>query len=294
MPYLVWSIRVLSLALLFAVLYAESSIQPWIDTTWDYLKTHPAFTSVYFETVYAVITYRLVLFVPDLMDHLSYFERYKVDKRSHFEGWTYTASVIQALMYVAPLAFLDTFMVKKYAGVDPEIIADKRKDWIQHTRALPTSAPTISAILFHIVAAIVIYDFVFFFVHLSLHKNAWLYKSIHAPHHCLKSGVQARLTNQLTVMERLAAILILTGALNLVGGHPLSRALFVNFYVSILMETHSAYDFPFMYDKVIPFGIMGGSKYHYEHHVHGGKNYQPFFTYMDKLYLMWCNWKKIG
>eukprot|EP00058_Branchiostoma_floridae_P000229 XP_002585717.1 hypothetical protein BRAFLDRAFT_111389 [Branchiostoma floridae] len=41
------------------------------------------------------------------------------------------------------------------------------------------------------------------------------------------------------------------------------------------------FDLPWSYDKIIPFGVMGGAARHHAHHVYGARQYQPFFTYID-------------
>ena len=287
MSYLIASLRVLSLASLFTVLYFESSLQPGIDAIWSYLKGNPAFKTVYFETCYNVAVFWLLLGVPSLIDRVPYLNRYKLDKRSHFDRPSYSVMLSEIVVYTAPLAVLDTVIVKKYAGVDAAILQDKRSSWLHYTRDLPEAAPSISAILLHVVLGLVLYDFVQFFYHLLVHKNAWLYRNLHAKHHNLEHGVHARLTHRQTVIESVLAVYSFVGCLNLIGCHPFTRTIFVVFLFGLLIESHSPYDFPFSYDKVLPFGIGGGSKHHYQHHLTGRGHYAPFFTYLDTLYEAW-------
>jgi hypothetical protein len=45
----------------------------------------------------------------------------------------------------------------------------------------------------------------------------------------------------------------------------------------------AGYDFPWMLQNIIPYGLWGGSRQHNAHHVHGTVHYQKFFTYIDTL-----------
>lgn len=54
------------------------------------------------------------------------------------------------LWYMAPLALLDTVIVKKYNGVDPTLWRTKELAWIQTTRALPASPPSVGQLFFQV------------------------------------------------------------------------------------------------------------------------------------------------
>lgn len=51
---------------------------------------------------------------------------------------------------MAPLALLDTVIVKKYNGVDPTIWRTKELAWIQTTRALPAAPPSVGQLFFQV------------------------------------------------------------------------------------------------------------------------------------------------
>ncbi len=70
------------------------------------------------------------------------------------------------------------------------------------------------------------------------------------------------ITNHLSLVERLSLILSANLCLNLFGAHPLTRIFFIIVYLSMLVENHIGWDFPYNYDKVVPFGLMGGYKSH--------------------------------
>lgn len=96
--------------------------------------------------------------------------------------------------------------------------------------------------------------------------------------------LHSHITNQLTVAERLTLVLSANFALKVFNSHPLTRMIFVPIFVWILVDNHAAYDMPFGLHRIIPFGIVGGSVKHFEHHMCGKRHYQPIFTYLDKLF----------
>lgn len=174
-------------------------------------------------------------------------------------------------------------MVKNYAGVSENEIAEKRHDWIQKTRALPDYCPTFREIFSDLIAAIFIYDALFFLIHLLLHRNFRLYEWFHKDHH-MHDRLHARVTHQLSVTERVGLVLTANFALKLVHAHPLTRIFYVPIFLWLLIENHAGYDLPWSVDKWIWMPRMGGARYHYQHHMKGSGNYQPFFTYFDTLY----------
>lgn len=174
-------------------------------------------------------------------------------------------------------------MVKRYNGVSPEVISEKRHYWIQQTRALPDYCPTIYEIIWDLTAALLIYDALFFVIHLLLHRNVHFYEWFHKEHH-MHDRLHARVTHQLTVTERVGLVLTANFALKLVHAHPLTRILYVPVFLWLLIENHAGYDLPWSVDKWIWIPRMGGPRHHYQHHMRGSGNYQPFFTYLDTIY----------
>ncbi|ELU05216.1 hypothetical protein CAPTEDRAFT_135268 [Capitella teleta] len=195
--------------------------------------------------------------------------------------------LIETLEYCAPLLIADSLKAKSYPGVDPQDFADKSGGWWQVERALPKEAPSLAQVAYQLIGAFVLFDAGFHHIHFMLHKNQWLYKHLHAYHHD-HEHVHARVTNQLHVLERLGHIVAANYALKAMGAHPFTRTLFVPLFVGWLMYNHCGYEFPWMLEFVVPWGIVSGSRQHRDHHVYGGGNYQPFFTYIDRF----MEWQK--
>ena len=269
----------------------HEALQGYTDWCWSYLCSTWLYNSVYFETWWATVCYGLILAVPYLVDKISIFHRYKIDPSLKWQSAGIKKIALEAVEYCAPLMLLDTFTIKKYYNVDPVEWSLRRQTWVQHTRALPVAPPTVFQIVYQLLLSFIIYDLIFFIVHYALHKNLWLYKTVHASHH-EHSLVHSRVTNQLSVAERITLVLSANEALKLVRSHPLTRTLFVPIFIGMLVENHCGYDLPFTLDKVIPFNLFGGAAQHYKHHVHSSRNYQPFFTYIDRFLDAYAKWKK--
>ncbi|KAK7490379.1 hypothetical protein BaRGS_00018358, partial [Batillaria attramentaria] len=191
-----------------------------------------------------------------------------------------------AAVYMTPLALLDTFMVKRYCGVDPREWDIRRQDWIQTTRALPIPPPTVAQLAYEVIGSIILYDALFFLIHLTLHKSRFLYTLLHAYHH-EHDVMHAHVTNQLTVGERIVLVLAANQALKILYSHPMSRAAFVPVFIFLLTDNHSGYDLPWGLQHIIPGHVMGGPRVHHAHHMLGTRHYQPFFTYFDSLLEWW-------
>jgi cholesterol 25-hydroxylase len=214
----------------------------------------------------------------------------------------------ELLIYAAPLLLLDLTMVKKYAGVD--VAAIRRSgghsaeralhvhgsflapslhniSWqspLQLVRALPGDAPSSRRVLVELAASLVLYDAFFFAIHLAFHRVPALQR-IHGPHHG-HHEIHPQVTNQLTVTERVALILLANFALNIIGGHVLTRTLFVPVFLYLLIEVHSGVELDWQYDKILPQGWGAGTRKHAAHHREGKRFYQPFFCWWDD----WLEW----
>ena len=228
--------------------------------------------------------------------------------------------MIEILRYMAPLMALDLIMIKKFADVPMEdIILSGGYDLVssspsfngttspatatssslppktflvptlhkfspssplQLVRALPASAPSSRRLVLELAGSFLVYDALFFFFHLSLHKLPSL-KRWHAPHHSHDAQINPQITNQLSVFERLGLVLLANFSLNMLGSHVLTRTLFVPVFVWLLVEIHSGMDLPWGYEKVLPKGWAHGARGHWEHHRGVDGAYEPFFGWWD-------------
>ena len=278
--YLVISIRALILIISSLSVLFNDVIQEVVDDLWAWLRSQWVFNSVYFETWFATFCYAVLIPLSFFQTLVKHFDQYRIGKDVVYVDAGVVTILREALIYMTPLMLLDTFMVKRYNWVDPQDLLLRRQNWIQMTRALPVRPPTVFQMTSHLLLSFLIYDAMFYVVHYAMHKNAYLYKYVHALHH-EHAHINCRVTNQLTVTERIVLILSANQALKIVGAHPLTRMIFVPLFIAWLIDNHCGYDFPWSIDKVVPFGVVGGPRTHYEHHVNGSRCYQPFFTYID-------------
>ena len=277
------SVRILIIIISGVCLHYIDFIQLFVDILWEVCRTNSFFTSVYFETFFASICYWVVLAgYPFLLHFLTFADCYKIHHSVTYVHRTMWDILMIFVTYNTPLMLLDTFMVKKYHGVDPAEWAIKQESYIQCTRALPQHPPTVWMLIWQLFASILLYDFLFFTVHFLMHKNAFLYKKFHALHHT-HDHVHCHVTNQLTFVERITLVLSANFALKVFNSHPLTRTVFIPVFIFMLTDNHSGYDLPISIHRLVPGGLYGGAKAHYDHHAKGVKHYQPFLTYMDKI-----------
>ncbi|KAL3869749.1 hypothetical protein ACJMK2_042390 [Sinanodonta woodiana] len=264
--------------------YHVDLLQGFVERIWDMLLSSWVFNSVYFETWFTTFTYAVIMHTyPVALHKIPALQRFKIRSKVNVANWSPQVQLVQqAVWYMTPLMILDTFLVKKYCGVDPKMWIEKSNEWIQITRALPNKAPTVIEVIFQLAMSILLYDAIFFFIHLILHRNLYLYKYIHAYHHD-HGDINSFVTNQLTVSERLVLVLSANFCLKIFRSHPLTRTIFVPIFVFLLVDNHTGYDLPIGLHRLMPFDIIGGPVKHTAHHTQGSRFYQPFLTYLDKL-----------
>ena len=281
--------------------------QSTLDKLYDYLYSSSIYQASTFETFWTVICYAVI----EVAYVYKYAHRPNLRLAVHKDGNMAKPlpkltrpkhRVLEGLTYIAPLLVLDLTMIKKFGGVDvgqmalsgnydPDKIAMKGTflaptlhrftldSPLQTTRALPPSPPTSRQLVLQLATSILIYDTLFFFFHLALHKVPMLSK-IHSLHH--KHGeIHPQITNQLDIAERLGLVLLANFSLNIIGSHVLTRTLFVPMFVWLLVDIHSGLDQEWGYDKILPKSWAAGSKRHSQHHQYGTKYYEPFFNWWD-------------
>ena len=150
---------------------------------------------------------------------------------------------------------------------------------LQLTRALPPTPPTSRRLCLELLTSIVLYDMLFFTLHLSLHTFPILAR-IHLPHHT-HPEIHPQVTNRLSTPERLSLVLLANFSLNIIGSHVLTRTLFVPIFVDLLIEVHCGLDLPYGYEKFLPKGWGLGSREHARHHKTSSGSYAPFFAWWD-------------
>ena len=164
----------------------SSSVQHVVNSLWDYLLSKEFFKSVYFESFYAPLTYAVILILFGIIRMIERYDGYQIDIQSHLVPNKERFS-LQAILYLLPLLFLDTFTIKHFVNTP------NRTDgfWFifhwtseqQIHRSLPLNAPFVWEIIAHSILATIIYDILFGITHFILHQIPLLYQYIHKMHH---------------------------------------------------------------------------------------------------------------
>lgn len=265
-------------------------VQEWIDAMWNYLKESAIYRSVVFETIYTIELASVLMLAFWAMERVpAILRRYTNRKKPVSMPGPLTLAVM-AGRHFSLFGPLDFITPKRYGHVDPAAYA-KRQGYVHLTRLLPNRPPTVAELLYETIVALVIYDALFFAFHLLCHKVPYLWKTIHRHHHD-QTELSAYETHHLHAVEHLMLVLLGNESLRMVGAHPMSRTLFNSWLVYFLFANHSAIDLPLSIDKIVPFGLMHGPAEHASHHLQNlTKNYQPIFSYFDRL-LEWLERRK--
>lgn len=124
-------------------------------------------------------------------------------------------------------------------------------------------------------------DYLYYWLHRSMHSQKWLLKHVHAVHHEIRNPC-ALAGNYFHWLEYL-----LTGALALVGPILVGCHIVV-LYVWIIIrqleaaDGHAGYDFPWNPLRYLP--VYDGPVYHDFHHARFKGNYAGFLHYVDRFY----------
>ncbi|ORX35088.1 hypothetical protein BD324DRAFT_117845 [Kockovaella imperatae] len=318
---------IVSTALLFPAWY-----DPFLQQLWSFLKNRSLYNSSMWEsflTMFSYIIYEIfyTLLAINPKEPCTRIDRRpgeSVDVRNHTEvsgtshlhrnGTVYIPSprgrLREAIIYAAPVIFLDLIMVKKFVGVSKEDIIrsggyslsstnssmdsvtrlEIQQTWkvptlhnfswsspVQLVRALPEAPPTSRQIVIGVIGALVLYDFFFYVPHIAMHRFSLLWH-FHKPHH-KHAEIHVQVTNQyvrLSLTERLTLLASANIALHAMSAHPLTRTIFVPIFLYLLVENHCGLDLPYGYHRLLPSGWAAGPEEHAEHHRKGNVNFQPY------------------
>jgi sterol desaturase/sphingolipid hydroxylase (fatty acid hydroxylase superfamily) len=153
-----------------------------------------------------------------------------------------------------------------------------------------TEIPEFPRVFVEVLTGIVAYDFLFFWIHLAMHKYPPLNMiHMHLVHH------DQRMLCASEVQHHSAVDAFLQVATNIIvqnmhttwygKKHTLSRLLHNVVITYMLTEIHAGYDGFWSLHNIFP-KIYGGAKRHEEHHKYGCIFYQQFFMYLDNI-LIW-------
>ncbi|KAF7514247.1 hypothetical protein GJ744_000017 [Endocarpon pusillum] len=275
--------RLLLGTLLFVSVFLPSLLQPALNRLYSYLYRSSFYRFSAFETIETIICYAVIetLFTYKFgrNPHLRIDVRGSRQKSASNTASNTATSIDEngntvtpnpklpkmrrpskrwreIFIYAAPLLLMDFTMIKKFAGVP---IGDVRASGNYH-RDIPfyhlVDQNSTTATALELILSFLIYDTLFFLLHLLLHRFPPLIP-LHKPHHT-HPEIHPQITNRLSISERLSLVLLANFSLNVIGSHVLTRTLFVPVFVYLLVEIHSGLDLGGGYEKICPGGGVAG------------------------------------
>ena len=231
-----------------------------LKATWWF--QHDTFEPVLATAAFA--TWLAMWYLVDVLHHARIPRRFKVQPTERsMEHWKPEGHVAQqVLLYLVPIALYDR---------------------VKPRRVLPEHAPTAAACIGQVALSLLLYDCLFAVFHAAMHNHPALY-ALHAKHH-QSSVVRARDAVRVSVLEQLVDVSCSIWALKLSGSHPLCRAMHNVVITYLIAELHAGYRFPWMLERVVPFGLVMGPTKHIAHHANGAPHYAKFCAFLDPHYL---------
>nr|XP_043882926.1 cholesterol 25-hydroxylase-like protein 1, member 2 [Solea senegalensis] len=148
---------------------------------------------------------------------------------------------------------------------------------------LPVQAPLLMELIAGVIGNLLLFDFQYFIWHLLHHRIRWLYVTFHAIHHNY-SAPFALATQCLSGWELVTVGFWTTLNPVMLQSHFLTTWAFMVLHVYVSIEDHCGYDFPWSTNRLVPFGIYGGSSGHDMHHQKPNTNFAPHFSHWDKIF----------
>jgi sterol desaturase/sphingolipid hydroxylase (fatty acid hydroxylase superfamily) len=157
--------------------------------------------------------------------------------------------------------------------------------FVQKPPAQPES-PTTGRVLLELATGIILYDFLFFWIHLAMHYfpsfNRYHQHSVHHRHTVLCASVVQQHSAVDASLQVIVNIVVQNTSFFYPRKHLLSRLLHNVLITFMLTEIHAGYDGFWSLHNLFP-GLVGGAACHELHHNDGSHNFQQFFTYLDQL-----------
>lgn len=163
--------------------------------------------------------------------------------------------------------------------------------WTPST-AMPHLAPTVFEFVWQQYLALVIFDLEYALWHVVHHKVRFLYRHVHSIHHQFSSP-SSWVTEYLHPWELISiGVFTTTSPWWFSGVHPMTQWSFLLVSIMVSVDDHCGYDLPMLPHHWLPF--WGGSIHHDMHHHKPLTNFQPFFTWWDRLFGSFCPGKRAG
>ena len=236
-----------------------------LQPTWDYLLENyeDVLSSQWFQVVMPVSVYFIFCLPFTVLDILQV-KKFKIQQQKPVTSEDFK-KVLELtfwnhFLYILPVSLLSIF----FAPPMP----------------LPREAPQLPLSLIQLIFCLILFDFLYFSWHYLFHKVKPFFNTVHSVHHQYYSPFSF-VTQYVHPVE-----LFFTGFFSITTPlilqcHPLVGWIWTILSIYVSVDAHCGYDFPISLHRWVPY--YGGALTHDMHHQRPTTNYEPFFTYLDRL-----------
>jgi len=263
-----------------------------VGSVWQCLARQTWASSAMLEANVAAFSFLAWIMWFRILDSLPYFQRFRFIQR---EGGPVPSELLEALSNINSPTSRQQTTLHIWASLPIYLLAIALLHCIKEPKALTLEAPSFLRVLIELAAGIWMYDFVYYWIHLLMHRFP-RFPHGHGMHHELSSlGSDATKTEFVEAASVVNHTLI-DGGLQVVVNicvqnlpllgcpkHKMSRLLHNILVTYMLTEAHAGLDLPWCCHRVFP-EVFGGSLRHEIHHHLHRCYYHQFFKYLDDFF----------
>jgi sterol desaturase/sphingolipid hydroxylase (fatty acid hydroxylase superfamily) len=236
-----------------------------LDSLWRFLWQYQVLHWNMLEAYVAGFSFALWIIIYRLLDRLPIMNKYKFStKIVEFSSFD-SNSWVPLFLYLGSIHIYHLFITKP---------------------PIQLESPTILRLVIELFTGIVLYDFIFFWIHYAMHyfpsSNFCHHHNLHHQHTNLCASVVQQHSLIDATFQVLVNIFVQNFSFFSSRKHLLSRLIHNILITYLLTEIHAGYDGPWCVHRLFP-GVVGGAAAHEIHHKYGSSNYQQFFIYLDQL-----------
>lgn len=239
--------------------------------SWEEMRETPLLHWNMLEAYVAGFSFMIWIIVYRLLDRVSFLQKYKFYSYSTDEissSWMGSfdyRSWLPLFLYLASIHIYHLFIIK------PPVTME---------------SPTWERLLIEVISGIILYDFIFYWIHYLMHItpsfNFLHQHSIHHTHTRLCASIVQQHSLMDAFFQVFVNILVQNISIFYPKKHIVSRLLHNILITYMLTEIHAGYDGPWCLHNLFP-SLIGGAACHEVHHHSGKGNYQQFFYYLDYI-----------
>jgi sterol desaturase/sphingolipid hydroxylase (fatty acid hydroxylase superfamily) len=236
-----------------------------LDSLWKYLWEFPLLHWDMLEAYVAGLSFAFWIILFRSFDRMIFMKKYKFSSQVADFSSLDLSSWNPLLIYLVSIHIYHLFITKPPAQ---------------------SESPTVDRIIFEVATGIILYDFIFFWIHFAMHYftsfSRYHQHSVHHRHTVLCASVVQQHSAVDGTLQVVVNIIVQNTSIFYPRKHLLSRLLHNILITYMLTEIHAGYDGFWSMHKLFP-GLVGGAACHEIHHRTGSHNFQQFFSYLDRM-----------